>query len=219
MHKLVEVRSGVDLLQANREIAQKNSSFLRERGIVSIDIMGSIGAGKTLLAEKMIDILQGTGISPAVIAGDVAGNADYQRFKKHGIPVENINTGKECHLDAHLVDHALEHMDLDGISVLFVENVGNLVCPADFALGTDKRMVVVSVTEGDDMIMKHPLIFGLSDVIAINKTDLAGAMEVDPKTLGNDARELGSKATVVYTDARHGEGIEDLMRALGLPMD
>lgn len=219
MHKLVEIKSGIDLLQANREIAQKNRSFLREKRIISVDIMGSIGAGKTLLVEKMIDILQSKGISSAVISGDVAGNADYQRFEKHGIPVENINTGKECHLDAHLVDHALEKMNLDNIRVLFIENVGNLVCPADFSLGTDKRMVVVSVTEGDDMVKKHPIIFGLSDVIAVNKTDLADAMEIDPKSLENDAKEIGSKAEIVFTDAKHGGGIEELMRALELPMD
>lgn len=214
----MDVKSGVDLLQANREIAQKNRSFFSERGIVSVDIMGSIGAGKTLLVEGMIDILQSNGVLSAVIAGDVAGDADYRRFRKHGIQVENINTGKECHLDAHLVDHALQHMSLDGVEVLFIENVGNLVCPADFLLGTDRRMVVVSVTEGDDMVKKHPLIFGLSDVIAINKMDLAEAMEVNPKDLEYDAREIGSKARVVYTDAKHGKGIEDLMRALELPM-
>ncbi|MFQ6128159.1 MAG: hydrogenase nickel incorporation protein HypB [Thermoplasmata archaeon] len=219
MHKLVEVKSSIDLLEANREIAQKNRSFLRERGITSVDIMGSIGAGKTLLAERMIDILQSNGVSSAVIAGDVAGDADYQRFKKHGVPVENINTGKECHLDAHLVDHALEKMDLNGINVLFIENVGNLVCPADFSLGTDKRIVVVSITEGNDMVKKHPIIFGLSDAIVINKMDLAKAMEVDPKSLERDAREIGSKARIVHTDAKHGEGIEDLMHALDLPFD
>lgn len=219
MHKTVEVQTGVDLLEANRELAFKNRSFLQERGIVSVDIMGSIGAGKTLLAEKMIDRLRNKGIETAVIAGDVAGNADYQRFKEHDVPVENINTGKECHLDAHLVDHALEKMRLDGVDVLFIENVGNLVCPADFPLGTNKRMVVISITEGDDMVLKHPLIFGLSDVIAINKMDLAEAMEVDPKSLERDVRELGSKAKVVYTDAKRGEGIDELIRALELPVD
>jgi hydrogenase nickel incorporation protein HypB len=215
----VDVRTGVDLLEANRELAFKNRAFLKERGIVSVDIMGSIGAGKTLLAEKMIEQLRSRGVETAVIAGDVAGNADYQRFSEHDVPVENINTGKECHLDAHLIEHALEKMRLDGVNVLFIENVGNLVCPTDFPLGTNKRMVVISITEGNDMVLKHPLIFGLSDVIAINKMDMAEAMELDPKTLERDARELGSKAKVVYTDAKHGDGIDDLMRALELPTD
>jgi hydrogenase nickel incorporation protein HypB len=219
MHKTVDVRTGVDLLEANRELAFKNRAFLKERGIVSVDIMGSIGAGKTLLAEKMIEQLRSRGVETAVIAGDVAGNADYQRFSEHDVPVENINTGKECHLDAHLIEHALEKMRLDGVNVLFIENVGNLVCPTDFPLGTNKRMVVISITEGNDMVLKHPLIFGLSDVIAINKMDMAEAMELDPKTLERDARELGSKAKVVYTDAKHGDGIDDLMRALELPTD
>lgn len=214
MHKTVDIDVGKDILDRNRELARKNHTFLVEKGIRSFDFVGAIGSGKTLLIEGIIELLKEKGLRAGVIAGDVAGEEDYIRFREHGVPVVNINTGKECHLDAHLVEHALDTLNLDDLDVLFVENVGNLVCPGDFPLGTDVRAVVVSVTEGDDMIKKHPVIFALSDVIVINKIDLADAMEVDPEVLQNDAHALGTKAVVVQTDARHGKGITELMDAL-----
>jgi len=134
----------------------------------------------------------------------------------HGIPAANVNTGKECHLDAHLVDHALEDLPLGELDYLFIENVGNLVCPVDFPLGSHKRVVVISVTEGDDMVRKHPAIFAFSDVIVINKIDLADAMEVDPKILERDARRINPAAKIIMMDARRGKGMPELMAALGL---
>jgi hydrogenase nickel incorporation protein HypB len=214
MHKTVDIDVGKDILDRNRELARKNLSLLEEKGIRSFDFVGAIGSGKTLLIEGIIDRLKEKELRAGVIAGDVSGEEDYHRFREHSVPVINVNTGRECHLDAHLVEHALEQMDLDDLDMLFVENVGNLVCPGDFPLGTDARAVVVSVTEGDDMIKKHPVIFALSDVIVINKVDLADAMEVDPQVLENDAKALGSKALVVQTDAKHGQGIVELMDAL-----
>jgi hydrogenase nickel incorporation protein HypB len=214
MHKTVDIDVGKNILDRNRELARNNHRLLEEKGIRSFDFVGSIGSGKTLLIEGIIELLKEKGLRAGVIAGDVAGEEDYVRFRKHSVPVINLNTGKECHLDAHLVEHALEELDLDVLDVLFVENVGNLVCPGDFPLGTDSRAVVVSVTEGDDMIKKHPVIFALSDVIVINKIDLADAMEVNPKVLENDAVALGTKALIVKTDAKHGRGIIELMDAL-----
>ncbi|MGQ9582192.1 MAG: hydrogenase nickel incorporation protein HypB [Thermoplasmatota archaeon] len=216
MHKTVDIALGADVLAANARIAEENSRLLRSRGITSFDLMGSIGSGKTLLIERMIDILKKKGRRPAAIAGDVAGDDDYRRFRRHGIPAVNVNTGKECHLDAHLIDHALERLRLDEIDCLFIENVGNLVCPTDFPLGTDRRVVVVSVTEGDDMVRKHPVIFSLADVIVVNKIDLAKAIEVDPGVLVRDARRLRPRAPVLLTDAKSGRGVPDLMRAMGI---
>ncbi len=216
MHKTVDIEVGKDILDSNRELARKNKITLEEKGIRSFDFVGAIGSGKTLLIEGIIDRLKEKALKAGVIAGDVAGEEDYHRFRAHDVPVVNVNTGKECHLDAHLIEHALEKLDLDNLDVLFIENVGNLVCPGDFPLGTDVRVVVVSVTEGDDMIKKHPVIFALSDVIVINKIDLAGAMEVDPGVLESDAKAMGTKAITIRTDARHGEGLEELMTALQL---
>ncbi|MEW5937419.1 MAG: hydrogenase nickel incorporation protein HypB [Candidatus Thermoplasmatota archaeon] len=216
MHKVVEVEMGADLLAANRRIAEENLALLRSHGIRSFDLVGSIGSGKTLLVERMIPVLKAQGLRPAAIAGDVAGDDDYRRYLAHDIPVLNINTGKECHLDAHLVDHALEALPLSEIDLLFVENVGNLVCPGDFPLGTEMRVVVISVTEGDDMVRKHPLIFTTSDVVVINKIDLAEVIEVDPQVLVRDAKRVNPRAQVLLTDAKHGVGIEALLGAMGL---
>jgi len=216
MHKVVTVDLEKDILAENRRIADENRALLDKHNVVAFDFLGAIGSGKTLIIEKLIDLLKARGKRSAAIAGDVSGDDDYQRFVSHGMPAANINTGKECHLDAHLVDHALEGLPLDKIDYLFIENVGNLVCPVDFPLGSHKRVVVISVTEGDDMVRKHPAIFAFSDVIIINKVDLAQVMEVDPKILERDARRSNPGAKIIMMDARHGKGIDELAKALGL---
>ncbi len=216
MHQVLSVDMEKDLLAANRRLANENHELLRSSGIRSVDFMGSIGSGKTLLIERLVLFLKERGIDSGVVTGDVAGDDDYQRVSALGVPTINVNTGKECHIDAHLAEHAIEDLDLDGIDVLLVENVGNLVCPADFPLGTDIRTVVISVTEGDDMIRKHPVIFREADVIVINKVDLAEIMEVNIDNLLRDAATIKPNSRVVVTDARHSTGIEELAEALGL---
>jgi hydrogenase nickel incorporation protein HypB len=216
MHKVVTVDMERDILSANRKLAEENQALLDEHGIRAFDFLGAIGSGKTLIIERLIDRLKAGGKRCAAIAGDVAGDDDYRRFVAHGVAAENISTGKECHLDAHLVDHALEHMPLNDIDYIFVENVGNLVCPVDFPLGSHARVVVISVTEGDDMVRKHPTIFAFSDVIVINKIDLAEAMEVDPDSIADDARKTNPRAKVVMMDARRGKGLDELAEALEL---
>lgn len=216
MHKTVEISLEQNLFEANNEIASKNAELLRKNNIYSIDFLGAIGSGKTLLIEKILDKLNEKGKRSAAIAGDVAGDDDYKRFKEHDVQATSLNTGKECHLDAHLISHALEDLDLKDIDVLFIENIGNLVCPMDFPLGTDKRVVVVSVTEGDDMVRKHPMIFGLADVIVINKIDLAEIMEVDTKRIISDAKAVNPHTKICLTDAKHGEGLEEFISVLDI---
>ncbi len=211
-----DVKLGTDILAANKKIAETNHEHLVAHRVKCFDVQGAIGSGKTLIIENLVEILKKRGIRCGVIAGDVAGDDDYRRFRTHDVPVINVNTGKECHLDAHLVDHALEKLDLDNIDVLFIENVGNLVCPADFPLGSDMKVTVVSVTEGDDMIRKHPVLMGMSNVIVINKMSLAEAMEVDVQRLKGDAANINPHVPVVLTDARTGDGLEDLLGKLGL---
>jgi hydrogenase nickel incorporation protein HypB len=216
MHKVCDVELGADILAANRRIADDNAELLKKNHVKSYDFLGAIGSGKTLLIEKLADMLKAKGKNCAAIAGDVAGDDDYQRFKKHGMKVVNVNTGKECHLDAHMVDHALEKLDLKNIDVLFIENVGNLVCPADFPLGSQTRITIVSVTEGDDMIRKHPVLMGSSDILVVNKIGLAEIMEVDPEVLKRDAARINPHVPVILTDARKGTGLADLLKAMGL---
>jgi len=215
LHQIVHEMEA-DILNANRKLAEQNRTMLRKNGVMGIDFLGSIGSGKTLLIEELSEILRKRGVCVGAIAGDVAGDDDYSRFRQHGLEAVNINTGKECHLDAHLVEHALENLDLKDIDVLFIENVGNLVCPADFPLGSERRAVVISVTEGDDIVRKHPLIFSQADIIVINKVDLAEAIEVDPQILVRDARKINPHAEIILTDARHGKGLHELLRALEL---
>lgn len=216
MHKLTEVQIGTDILKANLSIANQISNELKEHGIKSYEFMGAIGSGKTLLIERIIDKLKEKGQRSAVIAGDVSGNDDYLRFIAHGVQVVNVNTGKECHLDAHYIQHALEQLDLHAIDVLFIENVGNLVCPSDFPLGADMRIVVISTTEGDDMVRKHPVIFANADLAVLNKKDLASYVDVDINVIMSDYRKILPHKKMFVTDAKHGEGIEDLMKEMGL---
>lgn len=216
MHKIVNIELGANIFAANNRIAEENRELLKKHNIVSVDIMGSIGSGKTLLIERMMEKLKKKGIRCGAIAGDVAGDDDYRRFCTYTTECANINTGKECHLDAHALSHALEKINLENVDVLFVENVGNLVCPADFPLGTDKRIVVISCTEGEDMIRKHPNIFAICDLVVLNKTDLAEASEVNPVIIEKDLKVIDFNKRLIKTSAKKEEGIEELIEALGL---
>jgi hydrogenase nickel incorporation protein HypB len=211
MHK-IDVTMGKDIFEENNKIAAMNAHLLKQHGIISIDFMGSIGSGKTLLIESMVEKLLGTK-RVGVIVGDVTGDSDYKRIKQHNVPVANINTGKECHLDAHLIEHGMGELDLTAIDVLFIENIGNLVCPADFSLGCDKRGVVISLTEGDDMVRKHPLIFQIADFVVINKIDLAGYVDADTNVLLGDLQRIAPKKHFL-TDAKHDQGIDELVQWL-----
>ena len=215
MHQIVHEMEA-DILRANQKLADRNTTSLKANNIICVEFLGAIGSGKTRLIEQLGDVLKDHGLRVGAVVGDVAGDDDFKRLESHGIRSVNINTGKECHLDAHVVEHALSHLDLQKIDILFIENVGNLVCPADFPLGSDKRVVIISVTEGDDMVRKHPTIFSHADVIVINKADLASAMEVDPDILVQDAKKINPHAPIVLTDARRGTGIPELISMLGL---
>ena len=209
-----EVQAGVDILEANRRLAQKNMDNLHRHKVKAIDVMGSIGAGKTSLIEQMVQKLK-TKYRIAVFKGDLTTTIDADRIAQHDVQVLTINTGRECHLDANVVAKALERISLNQIDLL-IENVGNLICPAEFPLGTDKRVVVVSVTEGPYMILKHPFTFMTSDVLAINKKDLAKTMKIDTDLLEKQAKEVKPNLKVTVTNALTGEGVEELIKALEL---
>ena len=134
---------------------------------------------------------------------------DAARFEKYGIPTIGLNTGKECHLDAHLVEHGLESLPLDSIDLLFIENVGNLICPTDYELGEHKRVVIVSVSEGDDIVEKHPLIFGTAALIIVNKIDIAEAVNADADKMVRDARTINPRIDVLKMSLKTGEGFSE----------
>ena len=211
----LEIEPGTDILEVNKQFAQKNMQLLREHDVKAIDIMGSIGAGKTSLIEKLVQALKHK-YRIAVFKGDLTTTIDAERIGRHGVKVVTINTGLECHLDANVVSKAVERISLQDIDLLIIENVGNLICPAEFPLGTEKRVVVVSVTEGPYMVVKHPFTFMTADVTVINKKDLAEIMKVDTEQLKKQAKEIKPNMKVAVTNALTGEGIEELIKALEL---
>jgi len=213
--EVMDIEVEEDLLDLNRKIALENRALLDRYGVKAIDFMGSLGAGKTSIIEALVEMLKDK-YRIAVIVGDVATSIDADRISRHGVKAIQINTGRECHLDAQLVRRVLHLLDLRNIDLLFIENVGNLICPAEFPLGAHARVVVVSVSEGSDMIVKHPTSFMGVDVVVINKIDVAEAFNVDLGKLINDLREVNPKAKVVFTSAKNRTGLGDLIRALNL---
>ncbi|MBO5518595.1 MAG: hydrogenase nickel incorporation protein HypB [Candidatus Methanomethylophilus sp.] len=215
MH-IIQAGMEFDVLRANNKIAHENYHLLKEHGIKSVDFMGSIGAGKTALIIEIGKRLVSRGKRVCVIAGDVTGDDDFTRFREAGLDAVNCNTGKECHLDANLIKKCLADIDLDKYDVMIIENVGNLVCPADFPLGTDFRAVVVSTTEGDDMVRKHHAVFQHSDIAILNKMDIADAVGVDPSVITKDYNKLTGGLKEMYTcSARKGNGVDEIIDAFG----
>lgn len=204
-----------DILAKQKELAEKNEDKLSRHGVRAINVMGAIGSGKTALIEAIHEKVKDR-VRLGAVAGDVAGTDDYDRFERAGITAYNLNTHSDCHLDAHLVDHSLENMPLDDLDFLFVENVGNLVCPADFPLGTDREIVVISVTEGEDMVRKHPKIFSQSDLVVINKVDLSEAIGVDPEKPRADYEEINPNGKALFTSATKARGVKELISALDI---
>jgi hydrogenase nickel incorporation protein HypB len=205
MHDVAKIDIGQDVLKMSEKIGQENKRCLEDAGVKAFNIMGAIGSGKTSLIELAIRQLKDSR-RIAVIAGDVIAEFDSARFRQYGVPVVPTNTGKECHLDAHLVRHAIEELRLDEIDLLFIENVGNLICPSDFYLGEHRRVIVVSVTEGEEIVAKHPAIFKAADCAIVNKIDLAKFVDVDPDKMAKDAAE--NVPLVFKTSIRTGLGID-----------
>lgn len=216
MH-FVQVGMEFDVLKENSKLAHKNYRLLKEHNIKSVDFMGSIGAGKTSLIIKLAEKLRDKGVRVLAIAGDVVGDDDFARMEASGMDVINCNTGSECHLDSNLITKALEKVDLNDYDVLFIENVGNLVCPADFPLGTDYRVAVISTTEGDDMVRKHHSIFLHSDLAVLNKMDIADAVGVDPEIIAGDYKKLmGGLKEIYKCSVRTDEGVNEILAAMKL---
>jgi hydrogenase nickel incorporation protein HypB len=210
----IDVSIEKDVFDVNNRIAHANFRHLQDHGVRAFDILGAIGSGKTALIEQLVPLLRERGLRPAAIAGDVYGDDDFRRIIATGIPAVNANTGKECHLDAHLVEHAIEKLPLDDIDVLFIENVGNMVCPTDFKLGAEKRIVVVSTTEGDDVVNKHPMMFRESAIGIINKIDLAEFVGADIERMETDMRRYNPEIRVFRTNLKSGDGLGDLLDTL-----
>jgi hydrogenase nickel incorporation protein HypB len=197
-----------NLLKHNDRQAERNRARLDAGGALAINLMSSPGSGKTTLLEATIQRLKER-IGIAVIEGDLETENDSLRIRAQGVPAHQITTGTACHLDAHLIHNALDHLDLDRIELLFIENVGNLVCPASFDLGHHRNVTLLSVTEGDDKPAKYPVMFRAADLMLITKTDLLPYLgDFSPEKAEQCQRALASKAPVMRVSARSGDGLE-----------
>lgn len=196
------------LLQHNDQQAEANRARLDGHGVLTINLMSSPGSGKTALLESTIRHLGGS-LRLAVIEGDLETENDADRIRALGVAAHQITTGTACHLDAHLVEKALDKLDLEGIDVLFIENVGNLVCPASFDLGHHRNVALLSVTEGDDKPAKYPVMFRAADLMLISKTDILPYLpEFSPDRAEGCLRNLASKAKALRLSSKSGEGMD-----------
>jgi len=200
-----------NVLAAHDSIAQENRNLLADHGVFAINLMGSPGAGKTAILERTLERLAGE-LQVAVIEGDIRTSLDAERLSRFGVQIVQINTepfGGDCHLAAHPIQRALREFDLHALDLLVVENVGNLVCPAEFDVGEDRKAVVLSITEGEDKPLKYPLMFRVSDCVLLNKMDLAEYLGTDLPGLVRNVRAVNPKVDCIQLSARTEHGMDE----------
>jgi hydrogenase nickel incorporation protein HypB len=198
---------GEDILGANEAKAKVNKELLDRYGVMTINIMSSPGAGKTSLIMQTIEHLKDK-VRIGVIEGDVASSVDADKISKEGIPVIQINTAGGCHLDANMVESALAGLPLEEIDLLFIENVGNLICPNAFILGEDRRVMISSMPEGDDKPQKYPAMFTDTDIVLLNKTDLQPHLDFDTESFGKTVTGLNPDVIIFPISCKTGEGMD-----------
>ena len=199
-----------DLIANNDKLAEQNRKILKELKIKSVDFVGAIGAGKTAIIESIVKQISKE-YRVLVVNGDVTTRIDADRIEKHGVSTIQINTGRECALNSYHISQVIKNYDLHQTNLLFIENVGNLICPSDFILGTDKRVVIVSISEGPWVIRKHPMLFKYSDIAVINKIDLKDVMDVDIEEMIKDGKKINPNLKIITTSALTGENIPQLI--------
>jgi len=210
---VIETKKEVE--KSNEILAEQINKVFKQYNIKSYDIVGAIGAGKTAILEKISEKLSSK-YRILVICGDITTRVDADRIEKHNAETVQINTGRECALNAYHIYQIINNKDLTNYDVIFIENVGNLICPSEFSLGTDKRVVVVSTTEGEWVVEKHPMLFKISDIAVINKIDLAERLGTNVEKMIKDAKKFNPNILVITTSARDDENIEQLIEILEL---
>ena len=197
----------VPVLDANDRLAERNRGFFAAKNLVVINVFSSPGSGKTSLLQKTAEMLRGR-VRIGVIVGDLATDNDAERLSRADIPVVQITTGTMCHLDARMIAEAMKKMPLDDLDVLIIENVGNLVCPASYDLGEGVRVVLLSVTEGEDKPLKYPPMFHSADVALVTKSDLADAVDFNRDAALSALNKVAHHAHVIEVSSKTGEGME-----------
>jgi len=203
----MEIKVLKDILGANEQIAERNRQLLDSNKVFAVNLMSSPGAGKTSLILETIRKLKGK-TKIGVVEGDISSTLDAETIGKEGVPVIQINTGGECHLDANMLSSALNNLPLQDIGLLLIENVGNLICPAEFALGEHKKVLVSSIPEGDDKPFKYPLMFHKADVVLINKIDLLPYLRFDTEAYSEAIKRINEKVEIFPISCATGQGIE-----------
>jgi len=204
----MEIKVLKDILSANEQLAERNRQLLDSKGVFAVNLMSSPGAGKTSLILETIRRLKGK-TRIGVIEGDVSSSLDAETVGKESVPVIQINTGGECHLDANMIENALNNLPLQDIELLFIENVGNLICPAEFALGEHKKVLVSSIPEGDDKPFKYPLMFHEADVVLINKIDLLPYLKFDTQAFSRAIKGINERVEILPISCTTGQGIQE----------
>jgi hydrogenase nickel incorporation protein HypB len=202
-----------NILQANERLAAENRKRFDEAGIYAINLMSSPGAGKTSLLEKTIDGLEGR-LKLAVIEGDLQSSFDAERIQRKGVQAVQINTDGGCHLDGNMIQIALQSIDTSKLDLLIIENVGNLVCPAEFNLGEHDKVSILSIAEGDDKPLKYPLMFQISSAVLINKIDLLPYVDCDMNRIVDGIRQVNGAGAIFPVSCRTGEGLGDWLKWL-----
>jgi hydrogenase nickel incorporation protein HypB len=203
----MKVKVVTKILEANERIANENRRLFDNAGLYVINLMSGPGAGKTSVLEKTLTLPVGLRIG--VIEGDIAGSDDAERIARCGAPVVQINTGGACHLDANMISEVLGELPLQELDLLVIENVGNLVCPAEFNLGENMKVMVLSIAEGHDKPLKYPLMFQESSALILNKIDLAPYLDVDLEKIRRDASLLNPKLKIFEVSCRTGQGLPE----------
>jgi hydrogenase nickel incorporation protein HypB len=203
----MKVKVVTRILEANDRIAEENRKRFDEAGVYVVNLMGAPGAGKTTLLERTIRALKPR-LRIGVIEGDIVGSDDAERIGALDVPVVQINTGGACHLDANMINEVLDEMPLKDLDLLIIENVGNLVCPAEFKVGENMKMMVLSVAEGHDKPLKYPLMFRESSALVLNKIDLLPYMNTDMNKVRNDSLALNPKLKIFEVSCATGAGID-----------
>ena len=209
MDEKIEVKESV--YERNDRISKETKEFLKSRGVLAVNVLGAPGAGKTSLIESVI---KRAGIRSYVVEGDIESDIDVKKLGEQGIEAVQINTHGACHLDAPVVKKALSEIEFSEPGILFVENIGNLICPAELTIGEHAVMLVLTVTEGSDKPYKYPLAFQKADVIVLNKTDLLAYVEFDERYFMEGVRTLNPDAPVFRVSAKTGEGVGDVVEWL-----
>jgi hydrogenase nickel incorporation protein HypB len=197
-----------DILEANERIARQNREIFDENNLVVINLMSAPGSGKTSILERSIDALKDE-IRMGIVEGDIQSSRDAERVARKGVPAVQINTGSACHLDGNMIRDTFKDFDFRSLQLLVVENVGNLVCPAEFNIGEDYKIMMLSVTEGDDKPAKYPLMFRISKVLLINKIDLLPYVDCSIERIEEEAKKINPDLTIFRISCKTGEGLND----------